>query len=141
MPPAKAKQLGRYLRREREAHGLSARDLARRSGVPDSTIIRIEQGLIASPRPDKLSKIARALGLSLAEVYARADYTVPADLPTLRPYLRAKYRDLPPEAIEQIEQYAERLARRHGVNLSGPAPGEDEQLGGSAKPPKRVGRS
>jgi transcriptional regulator with XRE-family HTH domain len=106
--------------------------------VPDSTIIRIEQGVIAAPKPDKLSKIARALGLSLAEVYARADYTVPNDLPTLRPYLRAKYRDLPPEAVEQIEAYADRLARRHGVNLAGPSPGEDEGPPGAApRSPKR----
>ena len=94
--------------------------------MPDSTIVRIESGFIASPRPDKLSKIARALGLSLAEVYGRAGYSVPEGLPTLRPYLRAKYRDLPPEAAEQIQAYAERLAQRHGVNLAGPAPGEDE---------------
>jgi transcriptional regulator with XRE-family HTH domain len=127
MPPAQAKQLGKYLRSAREARGWSARDLAERSGVPDSTIVRIEQGIIASPRPDKLSKIARALGLSLAEVYGRADYAVPSGLPTLRPYLRAKYRDLPPEALRQIEAYAERLAKRHGVNLAGPAPGEDER--------------
>jgi transcriptional regulator with XRE-family HTH domain len=126
MPPQKAKQLGKYLRAEREAQGLSARELAERSGVPDSTIVRIESGFIATPRPDKLSKLARALGLSLAEVYGRADYTVPEGLPTLRPYLRAKYRDLPPEAAEQIQAYAERLAKRHGVNLAGPAPGEDE---------------
>ena len=126
MPPQKAKQLGKYLRAEREARGWSARELAERSGVPDSTIVRIESGFIASPRPDKLSKIARALGLSLAEVYGRAEYSVPEGLPTLRPYLRAKYRDLPPEAAEQIQAYAERLAKRHGVNLAGPAPGEDE---------------
>ena len=126
MPPQKAKQLGKYLRTGAKPRGWSARELAERSGVPDSTIVRIESGFIASPRPDKLSKIARALGLSLAEVYSHAEYSVPEGLPTLRPYLRAKYRDLPPEAAEQIQAYAERLAKRHGVNLAGPAPGEDE---------------
>jgi transcriptional regulator with XRE-family HTH domain len=126
MPPDKVKQLGQYLRAQREARGLGSRELARLAGIPDSTIVRIEQGLIASPRPDKLARIAQALGLSLADVYAHADYAVPRDLPALQPYLRAKYRDLPAEAADAITAYAERLAKRHGVDLAGPAPGEDE---------------
>ena len=118
--------LGKYLRAEREARGWSARDLAERSGVPDSTIVRIESGFIATPRPDKLSKLARALELSLAEVYGRAHYSVPEGLPTLRPYLQAKYPQLPAAAINQIQVYVERVAKRHGVSLTDPAPGAPE---------------
>jgi len=40
--------------------------------------------------------------------------------------LRTKYRDLPDDAREQIEKYAARIAKRHGVALDGPANGEDE---------------
>jgi hypothetical protein len=49
-----------------------------------------------------------------------------SDLPLPRPYLRAKYPDLPPEAVEQAERYLTRLMRQHGVVADGPAPGEDE---------------
>jgi transcriptional regulator with XRE-family HTH domain len=125
MNPQQAKKLGRHLRRSREALGISARELARRADVDDSTIVRFEQGAFAEPSPDKLHRIARVLGLNLADLYVLADYPVP-ELPTLGPYLRAKYRDLPPEAAEQLDAYAQRLAKRHGVDLSGPAPGEDE---------------
>jgi transcriptional regulator with XRE-family HTH domain len=125
MNPQQAKKLGRHLRTSREALGISARELARRADVDDSTIVRFEQGAFAEPSPDKLKRIARVLSLNLADLYVLADYPVP-ELPPLRPYLRAKYRDLPPEAAEQLDAYAQRLAKRHGVDLSGPAPGEDE---------------
>jgi hypothetical protein len=66
------------------------------------------------------------LGLSLADVYARAGYAAPSDLPALTPYLRTKYGQLPESATDAIATYAARLAKRHGVDLTGPAPGEDE---------------
>lgn len=119
-------RLGAFLQTRREELGLSARQLASRAATDQTTINRIEQGLIAAPRPDKLARIAEALGLSLADVYAHAGYAVPEDLPSFKPYLRTKYRDLPSDEIEKIEAYAVRLARRHGVRLEGPAPGEDE---------------
>jgi transcriptional regulator with XRE-family HTH domain len=137
MPPDKAKKLGQYLKAQREVRGLGSRELARLAGIDDSAIVRIEQGLIAAPHPEKLAKIARALGIELGEVYRHADYPLP-DLPSLKPYLRAKYRDLPAEAAERIEAYAERLARQHGVDLTGPAPGEDETPEEPTRKPARA---
>ena len=67
-----------------------------------------------------------ATTLTLADVYAMADYAVPGDLPSFMPYLRTKYRKLPVEDVEKIQAYAARLARKHGIDLTGPAPGEDE---------------
>lgn len=125
MNPQQAKKLGRHLKKTREAVGLSARELARRADVPDSTIVRIEQGAFAEPSPEKLQRMAAVLGLNLADLYVMADYPIP-ELPTLTPYLRTKYRELPAVAAQQIQVYADRLARKHGVDLSGPAPGEDE---------------
>jgi len=126
MNPQQAKKLGRHLKTAREAIGISARELARRADVPDSTIVRIEQGAFAEPSPEKLQRMAAVLGLNLADLYVMADYPIP-ELPTLTPYLRTKYGELPREATEQIQAYADRLARQHGVDLSGPTPGEDEQ--------------
>jgi transcriptional regulator with XRE-family HTH domain len=126
MDDEQAKNLGRILRERREELGLSLRQLGRKAGLSDVTVLRFEQGAYAAPAPDKLAKVAEALEMSLADVYALADYAVPSDLPNLKPYLRTKYRDLPQGDIDAIEKYAERLAKKHGISLTGPAPGEDE---------------
>jgi transcriptional regulator with XRE-family HTH domain len=126
MEPDQAAELGQVLRTRRQALGLSTRQLSALSGVNDITIVRIELGRFAAPRADKLAKLADALGLRLADIFALAEYVAPSQLPTLQPYLRSKYRDLPPEALADIERYATRLAKRHGVALEGPIDGEDE---------------
>ncbi len=126
MDEQQAKTLGALLKQRREALGLSLRQLAKIVDVKDVTILRFERGDHAAPAPDKLARIAEAVGLSLADVYALADYAVPTDLPSFKPYLRTKYRDLPKDEIDKIEAYAQKLAKKHGVNLEGPAPGEDE---------------
>jgi transcriptional regulator with XRE-family HTH domain len=138
MNPQQAKKLGRHLRKTREALGLSAREVARRTGLGDSTIVRIEQGAFPTPNPETLGRIASVLGVNLADVYVMADYPVPNELPTLRPYLRARYGRLPASAADEIEAYAQRLAQKHGVDLAGPAPGEDEAAGPRATPRQRT---
>lgn len=92
-----------------------------------ATIVRLEQGAFAEPRPETLRVVAEALGVSLADVFAMADYVVPDELPAFTPYLRTKYRDLPAPAVEELERSFKRIAKRHGFNPAGPAPGEDEQ--------------
>src|SRR5689334_17171324 len=119
-------ELGRRIREQREALGLSARELARRTGMNDKTVVRIEQGLFASPGPDKLARIADVLDLSLADLYALADYTVPDELPAFRPYLRSRYGDLPSEAQDDLAKAFERVIRKHGYDPDGPEDGEDE---------------
>jgi transcriptional regulator with XRE-family HTH domain len=127
MNPEQAKELGRQLRARREELGLSVRDVERLADVDNGTIVRIEQGAFAAPRPDKLSRMAEALGLNLADVFALADYSVPSELPSFAPYLRTKYRDLPAPAVEELERSFQRIAKRHGFDPDGPAVGEDEE--------------
>lgn len=124
--PAQAKKLGRQLRKRRDQLGLSLRQLERLADVDNGTIARIEQGAFAAPAPDKLARIADALGLSLADVFALADYAVPGDLPSFQPYLRTKYRDMPPEAVDDLNKAFARIARKHGYDPEGPQRGEDE---------------
>jgi transcriptional regulator with XRE-family HTH domain len=123
-----AQKLGRRLRSRREELGLSVRDLERLADVDNGTIVRIEQGAFAAPRPDKLSRIAEALRLPLADVFALAEYVVPDELPTFAPYLRAKYRALPASALAELERHFDDLSARHGIDPAGPAPGEDERV-------------
>jgi hypothetical protein len=61
----------------------------------------------------------------VADIFGLAGYTTPKQLPTFKPYLRAKYRALPDEAVEQMERFFVTLARKHGIN--GPVDGEDER--------------
>lgn len=124
--PDQAKRLGQTLRTRREALGLSQRQLAAEAGVNDATIVRIERGAFGAPAPDKLSRIAEALEMRLADVFALADYVVPADLPSFQPYLRSRYRDLPDEAIEDLDRAFSRIVKKHGYQPDGPANGEDE---------------
>jgi transcriptional regulator with XRE-family HTH domain len=135
-----ATELGRHLRARREQLGLSTRELAERAGTTHTTIVRIEQGGFEAPAPDKLSRIADALDVSLADVFALAEYAIPDELPSFRPYLRTKYRGLPTEAVEQLERSFQRLAKRHGFEPAGPAPGEDEQPEEPSTKPKKGGR-
>lgn len=125
MNPKQAQQLGERLRQARHDHGMSAVDLAELTDVNDATIVRLENGKIATPAADKLARIAEALGLDVGDIFAMAGYGATSSLPTLPLYLRSKY-DLPPDAMAQIEHFATKVAKRHGVSLSGPAPGEDE---------------
>ena len=153
MNPKQAKELGRQLRARREALGLSLRDLAELAGTTDTTIIRIEQGAYAAPAPDKLSRIADALGLSLADVFALAEYVVPDELPTFAPYLRTQYRDLPAPAVDELERSFKRIAKRHGFSdpEGGPAarrrratrtrsPRESKKGGDHGKPATQSGK-
>lgn len=139
MNPRQAKKLGAHIRTAREATGLSQKRLGEAVGVPNSTILRLERGDNLTPRPDLLSDIADVLGISLADLFALADYAAPRELPNLTPYLRTKYRDLAEADVKAISAYAARLARVRGVDLNGPAPGEDEQPEPVTK--KKGGRS
>lgn len=126
MQPKQIQAIGRYLRRHREALGLSVRDLEAQCGVGNSVIVRFENGGINRPDPDKLARISRALGVSLNEVLAAGGVTSGVDLPNLPVYLRSRYDQLPDEAVEQMSRYFDRLARQHGIDLKGPGDGEDE---------------
>jgi transcriptional regulator with XRE-family HTH domain len=97
-------QLGGLLKRERERAGLTARQLADAAGLVASTVSRLENGFIATPRPDHLQRLAGALEIDVEELYAAVGYLTEGALPELRPYLRTKY-GLTDEQASQIEGY------------------------------------
>ena len=119
-----AHALGTYLRSHREAKSLSARALAAAVGIDMAQIVRLEHGQVASPKADVLSRIAGTLELPLADVFGLAGYTTPAELPSFRPYMRAKYHRLPEDAVAELESLFAEIARKYGT--SGPRDGEDE---------------
>lgn len=126
MKPDRSNQLVSLLAEARQRSGLSVRDLAERSGIPKSTLLRIEMGEVANPKPGVLDALATALDLDPSDVHAAAGYTKPTDLPSFTPYLRRKYGDLPAAATREIESSFARIAEKYGYDPAGPAPGEDE---------------
>ena len=59
--------VGDQIRRVREHHNLSQQDVCGRSGIDVATYSRIEQGH-ASPKLDTLLRIAKAIGVPLADL-------------------------------------------------------------------------
>lgn len=133
MTPKEAKALAYALKQRRKALGLSASEVARRAGVEPSTLTRLELGERSSPRPDLLKAIAGVLQLPVSDLFAAADWLAKDELPSFRPYLRAKYGQLPEAAVAELERSLAELAQRHGYDADGPAPGVDE----TAEPQER----
>ena len=120
-------QLGEYIQKHRVARGLSGREFARQIEVDTAYVVRLERGDYRAPRPDLLARIAQTLKLPLSDVYAIAGYVVPCDLPSLIPYLRTRYGQLSEDGITALDSYFLKIATSEGLDLSGPAPGEDEK--------------
>lgn len=121
---AKRESLGQLIGKRRRELKLSLREVGDKAGTTDTTIMRIENGDIANPRGDVLRALAEALAIPFADVFTAAGYTIPTELPSFRPYMRAKYHDLPPKAINELERTFNDIAKRYGT--TGPKPGEDE---------------
>jgi transcriptional regulator with XRE-family HTH domain len=127
MDREQAKSLGATIRQRRKDLGLSTTRLAELTDMNQASIVRFEQGQFLNPDPEKLRAIAEALDLNLADVLAMAGYPIPIDLPSVGPYLRTKYSDLPEEAIDQLRDEVARVLRKHGIEPNdGPRDGEDE---------------
>ncbi len=127
MNEKQASQFGAYIKYHRLEKKMSGRELAREAGIDSATVVRLERGHYRTPRPETLKGIAHALGLPLTDVFTMADYVSAYDLPSLTPYLRAKYGELPEDAVQAVNRYVERIAVEHGLDIGGPLPGEDEQ--------------
>lgn len=83
-----AMRLGPSIKQARTQQGFSLRRLAERTGVPRTTIERIEQEKLELPRPDILHALGEALGLAVPDLYSLANYPTVTALPSFAPYLR-----------------------------------------------------
>jgi transcriptional regulator with XRE-family HTH domain len=99
-------QLGSLIKAERQRVGWTVRQLAEAAGLVASTVSRLENGLIAEPRPTHLQRLAQALSIDVEELYIAAGHLTPDALPDLQPYLRAKF-GLTEQQASQIEGYLE----------------------------------
>lgn len=100
------------LARKRAAAGLSITEVAQRAHVNKATVWRLEQGLIATPRVHSLLAIAEVLEIPLANLLVEVGWLPDGELPSIGPYLRAKYAQLPEKAIEDVEKYIATILSR-----------------------------
>jgi len=105
-------ELGMYVRRLREERGLSVRALAAKADVDSTWLSRLEHGAYHSPDPHLLKQLAWALDVTVADMYTAAGYPATPELPTLQPYLRAKYA-LPEEAAAEVQAYFDFINARY----------------------------
>jgi transcriptional regulator with XRE-family HTH domain len=125
-------RLGVRIERRRRALGLSSRQAAALVGCSQSTMWRIESGSQV-PNPALLLRLASGFGLDVRELFDLSGIELPGELPELRPYIRMKFRNLPPSAFAEIETFIEFLHTKHGVDPSGPVDGGDELPEGSKR--------
>ena len=119
MTPQQTVQLVNLLTKKRNERGLSVNEVARRAGVDPGTAWRIEQGLIPTPKAESLKAIGKVLDIPAIDLFAIVGWIPSGELPSIGPYLRAKYGQLPEEALQDMEAYADILVRRHDVSLQG----------------------
>jgi transcriptional regulator with XRE-family HTH domain len=104
-----ATSLGVYVRQARERAGLSLRNLEQITGITRAMLSRLENDRIERPDPEVLHKLVQALELDSRDVFAFVGYEPGEDLPSLAPYLRARYSHLPPEAIAEASRRLQEL--------------------------------
>jgi transcriptional regulator with XRE-family HTH domain len=122
-----ATALSKIIKKQRLKLGLGSRQLARLAHIDIATVVKYESGeRSTNPNPIILGKLAKALELPLADLYAAAGYTHTSELPSMPVYLRAKYSKLPEEAHKELDSHLKDLQKRYGKDMKGPAPGEDE---------------
>jgi transcriptional regulator with XRE-family HTH domain len=101
--------IAHILRRKREALGLSATQVARRANLDPGTVTRIELGQINEPTPASLKAIAAVLDIPTSDLFVVADWIPRDELPSLLPYLRSKYGDLPEQVVAELEGLIDRV--------------------------------
>ncbi|WIG58346.1 MAG: hypothetical protein OJF49_001092 [Ktedonobacterales bacterium] len=110
--------LGTTIRQARERAGFSLRNLEAIVGVSRQLLLRLEHDELENPSPDLLHRLAEALELDSDDLFAFVGYRPSEKLPSLTPYLRAKYR-LPPEALaaasEALRDILDKYDRDHGA--------------------------
>lgn len=108
--------LGRYVKRRRLSRRIDVRTAAEQAGIDNTYWWKLEAGQYQSPSPKYLHRIAEVLDVPLNDLYALAGYEIPdGKLPSFTPYLRSKYKDLPPEAVADLERYFEMLRNYYGI--------------------------
>lgn len=107
--------LGDLIKSKREAAGLTLTQLASAIGVSRLYLSRLERGEYAHPSSRVLTQLVKQLDISVDDAYAVTGYTLPADLPSFGPYVRAKHSDWPDVALQELESFYDFLKQKYSV--------------------------
>lgn len=115
MSNTRTPSLRAFVRTRRKQLDLSAYAAAERAGLHRSYWSKLEGGEYAAPSPKTLAGIASALDVPIEHLYEIVGYeTTPQSLPSLRPYLRARYH-LPHKAVAELERYFDLLRSYYDI--------------------------
>ncbi|QGH68678.1 helix-turn-helix domain-containing protein [Pseudactinotalea sp. HY158] len=119
---------GTILKTARNQQGRSMQQVADEVGITKSLLGAWELDQVAQPDPSRLTRLAGVLGIEANQLLKAAGYELDAALPTMKPYLRSKYKHLPPEARAEIQSAFDRISAKYGSSPdgSGPLDGQDE---------------
>ena len=104
--------LGAFVHQARERAGLSLRNLEAITGISRPTLNRLELDQVDNPSPSMLHRLAEALELNSDDLFAFVGYRPSKSLPSLAPYLRAKYQ-LPPDAVAEANEALQNILERY----------------------------
>lgn len=113
-----SEKFGPYIREQRDAKGMSLRELAKAAGVSPTFMSKVETENW-KPKEEKLRKIAQVLGIDGADLVARAG-RVPSDLSDIikehgaRPGVEALLRTtkgFTPQEMAKLVQQAAKVAK------------------------------
>lgn len=110
--------LGTYIREARERAHLTLRNVEHITGIARSKLFKLEADRIEKPDVRALGILANSLELNVSDLLAFLGVTPSAELPSLTPYLRAKYK-LPPEAAAEADARLRDLLERYGSGDEG----------------------
>ncbi len=107
--------LGEYIRRQREMHELSLRQMAEMAGISNPYLSQIEHGL-REPSEKVLDAIARSLQLPAESLYAQSGHSRPAaddeDEPAVVAAIQSDPRLTARQRQAMLEVYASFTGRR-----------------------------
>jgi transcriptional regulator with XRE-family HTH domain len=124
----KQQSVGELLKNARHQKGLSLQQVADQVGMAKSLLGNWELDQVAGPDPTRLTKLAGVLDIDAGKLLRAAGYELDGALPTIKPYLRSKYKHLPPAARAEVEAAFARITAKYGADAdgAGPSAGQDE---------------
>ena len=108
--------LGSFLKGKREAAGLTLTQLSTELGVSRPYLSRLERGDYSHPSSLILNKIMKRFNVSAEDAFAMTGYTLPSDLPSFGPYVRAKHADWPDGVVQELESFYDYLKYKYALD-------------------------
>jgi transcriptional regulator with XRE-family HTH domain len=112
MTEEQARKVGALIATGRAKKELSLRDLAQLTGIPPTTITRIEQGDYSQPAPDNLARLIEALEIDPARIDRVSRNYLADSLPSVGTYFRSKEK-ASPEEVAEIEAAVKAIREKH----------------------------